>query len=390
MKSVNSVLSLYGTTIFEVMSVLAREHNAINLGQGFPDADGPEAMKITANKHMVENLNQYPPMMGLPELRQAVAEHNKRFYDLDIDWEHEVLITSGATEALADCMLALLDPGDEVVVIEPVYDSYMPMIIRAGGIPKTVRLSPPEWRLPEAELSAAFSERTKLVLLNSPQNPAGKVYTPAELYALGKLVADHDAYVICDEVYEHIIFDGHAHTPLMTLPGMRERCVRIGSAGKTFSMTGWKVGYVTAQPHLLSAIAKAHQFVTFTTPPMLQAAVAEGLMNDASYFDELAGSLKAKRDRLAGGLSKAGLGVLVPDGTYFLNADIRSTGFDGDDVAFCQKMTTEAGVTMLPVSAFYVGGDEREDAPRYFVRFCFAKNDEVLDAASEKLIAYLS
>lgn len=392
MKPVNSVLSLYGTTIFEVMSVLAREHNAINLGQGFPDCDGPEDMKALANSHMKENLNQYPPMPGLPELRQAVASHNKRFYDLDVNWEHEVLITSGATEALADCMLALLDPGDEVVVIEPVYDSYLPMIIRAGGVPRTVRLSPPEWKLPEAELAAAFSERTKMVLLNSPQNPAGKVYGATELEALARLVTEHDAYAVCDEVYEHITFDGLVHTPLMTLPGMRDRCIRIGSAGKTFSMTGWKVGYVTAPPALLSAIAKAHQFITFTTPPMLQAAVADGLQKEPSYFDDLANSLQGKRDRLARGLEKAGLGVLPAEGTYFLNADIRPTGFAGDDVAFCQKMTTDAGVTMLPVSAFYVmdhnGSDDH--VPRDFVRFCFAKADDVLDAATEKLQQYFA
>lgn len=390
MKSVNSVMSMYGTTIFEVMSVLAREHGAINLGQGFPDTDGPSDMKQAANAHMVDNLNQYPPMMGMTDLRKAVAEHNRRFYDLDVDWENEVLITSGATEALADCMLAILDPGDEVVVIEPVYDSYLPMIIRAGGIPKTVRLSPPDWELPETELKAAFSERTKLVLLNSPQNPAGKVYSTTELYGLTRLITEYDAYAICDEVYEHIVFDGRTHTPLMSLPGMRNRCVRIGSAGKTFSMTGWKVGYVTAPPALLAAIAKAHQFVTFTTPPMLQAAVAKGLGNDNAYFRDLAGALQDKRDRLASGLTRAGLGVHMPEGTYFLNADIRPTGFSGDDVAFCQQMTRDAGVTMLPVSAFYVENEHADQMPRHFVRFCFAKHDDVLDAACDKLVAYFS
>lgn len=390
MKSVNSVLSMYGTTIFEVMSVLAREHDAINLGQGFPDTDGPSDMKVAASAHMTNNLNQYPPMMGLAGLRQAVADHNRRFYDLDVDWENEILITSGATEALADCMLALLDPGDEVVVIEPVYDSYLPIILRAGGVPKTVRLSPPDWSLPEEELAAAFSERTKLMLLNSPQNPAGKVYTKRELYGIAKLITDYDAYAICDEVYEHIVFGGHTHIPLMTFPGMRERCVRIGSAGKTFSMTGWKVGYVTAPPALLSAIAKAHQFVTFTTPPMLQAAVAEGLGNDNGYFVELAGELQRKRDRLGAGLEKAGLGVHAPDGTYFMNADIRPTGFSGDDVAFCQEMTREAGVTMLPVSAFYVESEHSNEMPRHFVRFCFAKSDDVLDSACTKLVSYFT
>ncbi len=389
MKTVNSVLSMYGTTIFEVMSVLAREHGAINLGQGFPDEDGPEEMKSIASVNMATQLNQYPPMMGTADLRQAVAEHDKRFYGLDVDWESEVLVTSGATEALADCMLAILDPGDEVVVIEPLYDSYMPMIIRAGGVPRAVRLEPPEWRLPEYGLRDAFSDRTKMVLLNTPQNPAGKVYSREELEVLAQLIIEHDAYAVCDEVYEHIVFDQHKHIPLMTLPGMRDRCVRIGSAGKTFSMTGWKVGYITAPPALLATIAKAHQFVTFTTPPMLQAAVASGLRNDDVYFSGLSSDLETRRNLLADGLSAAGFGVMLPEGTYFLNADIRPTGFEEDDVAFCQLMTKEAGVTMLPVSAFYIESEHGEPLPRHFVRFCFSKKPDILSSACDKLQAYL-
>jgi len=389
MKPVNSVLSSYGTTIFEVMSSLAREHDSINLGQGFPDEDGPEHLKQIAAVAMQDRPNQYPPMPGAPELRQAIAAHSKRFYGLDVNWENQILVTSGATEALAASMLALIEPGDEVIVLEPVYDSYVPMILRAGGIPRPVRLLPPLWELTQEALNAAFSDNTKLVLINTPHNPAGKVYSSHELGMIASLVIEHDSYVVCDEVYEHIVFDGHAHTPLMTFPGMEERCLRIGSAGKTFSMTGWKVGYVTASPVLYAALSKAHQFLTFTTPPMLQYAVAEGLLSDDVYFDALRQSMQQKRDRLSAGLNKAGFEVLPVEGTYFLTTDIHQTGFAGTDVEFCQHITLNAGVTALPMSAFYLSGtDNPNDAPDHFVRFCFCKKDDVLDAASEKLIKF--
>jgi N-succinyldiaminopimelate aminotransferase len=389
MKPVNSVLASFGTTIFEVMSTLAREHGSINLGQGFPDEDGPPHLKQVVSNAMEAKPNQYPPMPGVPELRQAVAAHNKRFYDLDVSWENQVLITSGATEALAASMLALIEPGDEVIVMEPVYDSYVPMILRAGGIPKPIRLLPPDWGLNEQSLGAAFSDKTKLLLLNTPHNPAGKVYTPDELEMIAAFVIQYDAYVVCDEVYEHIVFDDHAHTPLMGYRGMEDRCLRIGSAGKTFSMTGWKVGYVTAPPALYAALAKAHQFLTFTTPPLLQYAVADGLQSDDDYFEDLRLSMQQKRDRLSAGLSEAGFGVLPVEGTYFLTTDIRQTGFTGTDVEFCQHITENAGVTALPMSAFYLtDAVEGVDAPGHFVRFCFCKQDTVLDAASEKLISY--
>ncbi len=389
MKPVNSVLSSFGTTIFEVMSGLAREHGSINLGQGFPDEDGPAALKAVVVEAMTGLPNQYPPMTGVPELRQAVAAHNKRFYDLDVNWENQVLVTSGATEALAACMLALIEPGDEVVVIEPVYDSYVPMILRAGGIPKPVRLLPPEWALSPEALSSAFSDSTKMILINTPHNPAGKVYSSQELGMIAAFADQYDAYVVCDEVYEHIVYDGHVHTPLMTYPGMDQRCIRIGSAGKTFSMTGWKVGYLTAPPALHAAVAKAHQFLTFTTPPMLQHAVAEGLNSDDDYFEGLRLSMQQKRDRLSAGLNEAGFGVLPAEGTYFLTTDIRQTGFDGNDVDFCQHITVNAGVTALPMSAFYLPQVvEGHGAPDHFVRFCFCKQDSVLDAASEKLVSF--
>ncbi len=385
MKPANSILSSYGVTVFETMSRLAIETGAINLGQGFPDEDGPEALRLLAGKAALDGPNQYPPMLGIPELRQAVAEHNKRFFGLDVDWQTEVMVTSGATEALADCMLALIEPGDEVVLIEPLYDSYLPMVRRAGGVAKLVRIEPPHWELPRQQLADAFSDKTKLILLNSPHNPAAKVFNKDELQFIADLVIKHDAYAVCDEVYEHIVFDGAPHIPLMTLDGMRERCVRIGSAGKTFSMTSWKVGYMTAPQHLLGAIAKAHQFVTFTTPSLLQRAVAEGLNSPDSYFHDLAAGQQAKRDRIAGALRAAGFETMKTEGTYFLSVDIRSVGFNGDDVEFCEHIIREAGVAAIPMSAFYQAGDVR-----HFARFCFCKRDEVLDAAAEKLARHFN
>jgi aspartate/methionine/tyrosine aminotransferase len=290
------------------------------------------------------------------------------------------MVTSGATEALADCFLGLIEPGDEVVLIEPLYDSYLPMVRRAGGVPKLVRIEPPDWTLPRAALEAAFSPRTKLIVLNSPHNPAGKVFDADELDFIAGLVRDHDAYAVCDEVYEHLVFDGRAHVPLMLFPGMRERSLRIGSAGKTFSATGWKVGYVTAAPALLGAVAKAHQFLTFTTPPNLQKATAHGLRKGDDYFNGLAAAQQAKRDRLGAGLAAAGFEVLASQGTYFLTVDIRSVGFNGDDEAFCRHITQEAGVAAVPVSAFYQHGHVD-----HFARFCFCKQDALLDEAAARL-----
>jgi aspartate/methionine/tyrosine aminotransferase len=380
MKPANSILSSYGMTIFEVMSRLAAENNAINLGQGFPDEDGPEDLRQVAADWLVNNSNQYPPMMGLPDLREAVAVHNKRFYDLDIEWQTEVLVTSGATQALASCMLALIEPGDEVVLIEPLYDCYLPIIRRAGGVPKLVRVEPPHWELPREALKEAFSDQTKLILLNSPHNPASKVYGLDELNFIADLVKKHDAYAVCDEVYEHLIFDNLPHIPLMTLGGMRERCVRIGSAGKTFSMTGWKVGYISAPPNLLGPITKAHQFLVFTTPPDLQYATSVGLGKDDGYFRGLADSLQAKRDHLKQGLEAAGMAVMPVEGTYFMTADFRPLGFNGSDEEFCRIATVEAGVAPLPFGAFYQGGEVD-----HFVRFCFSKQYHVLDQACERL-----
>ncbi|WP_421724322.1 aminotransferase [Bauldia sp.] len=384
MKPTNPVYTGLPTTVFEVMSQLARTHDAINLGQGFPDVDGPEDIRRVAAEAVVNGPNQYPPMMGVPELRQAVADANRRFYGLDVDWRTEVLVTSGATEALSDCMAALIEPGDEVVLIEPLYDCYLPLVERAGATARMVRVTPPDWRLDQEALAAAFGPKTKAILLNNPMNPAAKVFSDDELALIADLVVRHDAYAICDEVYEHILFDGRRHRPLMTLPGMRERTVRIGSAGKTFSLTGWKVGYLTAAPNLLDPITKAHQFTTFTTPPGLQHAVAFGLGKDDAYYGSLPGDLQAKRDRLAEGLSRIGFGVAPCAGTYFLTVDTRPFDLGDDDAATCERLTIEAGVTAVPVSAFY-----RSDAPGHFIRLCFSKRDDVLDEAVARLARWV-
>ncbi len=380
MKPGNSVLMSYGTTIFEVMSRLAAEHGAINLGQGFPEGLEPPHLLAAAARAVVEGPHQYPSMMGIPALRQAVAAHAKRFYGLEVDPMREVMVTSGATEAITDCLLGLIEPGDEVVLIEPLYDSYLPIVRRGGGVPRVVRVEPPDWTLPRDQLAAAFGPKTKLLIMNSPMNPTGKVFGADELAFIADLLIRHDAYAVCDEVYEHLIYDGKKHIPLITLPGMRDRAIRIGSAGKTFSLTSWKIGYVTAAPELLQPVVKAHQYVTFTTPTSLQQAVAEGLASDDSYYNGLAKGLEARRDKMIAGLRGVGFDMLTCSGSYFLIADIRSVGFNGDDVEFCRMLTTQAGVAAVPVSAFYAG-----EAPRHFARFCFAKKDEALDEAINRL-----
>ncbi|MBV9250831.1 MAG: aminotransferase [Acetobacteraceae bacterium] len=386
MKPPNTQLSGIGTTIFTIMSALATEHASINLGQGFPDTDGPADVVQAAADALKDGRNQYPPMPGVAELRQAVAAANRRFYGLEMDWATEVVVTSGATEAIAACLMAVLNPGDEVVLIEPLYDTYLPVVRMLGAVPRLVRLNPPSWSLPRAELAAAFGPDTKAIVLNTPMNPCGKVFTTAELAFIADLMVRHDAYAICDEVYEHLTFDGWRHIPLMTLPGLRERTMRIGSAGKTFSLTGWKVGYVTAPARLATLVAKAHQNLTFTTAPNLQRAVAVGLAKDETYFASLSADLQTKRDRLAAGLAEAGFGVLPTQGTYFVTTDFAPLGFAGDDEAFCRHITEQAGVTAIPVSAFY----DAPDAPRHYARFAFCKRIEVLDEAVARLKRHFS
>ena len=384
MKDANSVLSSYSTTVFEVMSQLALEHDAINLGQGFPDEDGPEELRKIAADSLMEGPNQYPSMMGIPELRKAIADHDKRFYGLNLDWKTEVMVTSGATEALADCLFGLIEPGDEVVVLEPSYDCYIPLIKRAGGIPVIVPMSAPDWKLPIEELDEALTQETKLIIINSPMNPTGKAFHWDELEALAELCLRYDIYAVCDEVYEHLIFDERKHYPLITLPGMRDRTVRIGSAGKSFALTGWKVGYVCGAPEVLTSIIKAHQFTTFTTPPNLQKAVAAGLSKDQSYFNNLIKDLEGKRDYLSKALADIGFDVLPCDGTYFVTVDIRGV-HSGKDEEFCRYITTEAKVAAIPVSVFF-----DMEGPTNLVRFCFCKRMEVLEEAVSRLKKALS
>lgn len=380
MKPANSILSSFGTTIFETMSRLAQAHGAVNLGQGFPEGLEPADVTAKAAEATLSGPNQYPSMMGTPDLRRAIAEHDRRFYGLDLDPMAEVMVTSGATEALAACLFGLIEPGDEVVLIEPLYDSYLPIIRRAGGVARLVRVEPPHWKLPREALAAAFSPKTKLMILNTPMNPAGKVWGRDELDFVAGLLERFDAYCVCDEVYEHLVYDGRRHIPLMTLPGMRSRCLKIGSAGKIFSLTGWKVGWVIAAADTLVPVAKAHQYLTFTTPPNLQAAVAWGLGKEDAYYHGLAAMLAERRDRLAAGLTRVGFEVMDTAGSYFITADFRPLGFNGDDGEFCRHITERAGVAAIPISAFYQSGEVK-----HFARFCFAKTEAAIDEAVLRL-----
>jgi N-succinyldiaminopimelate aminotransferase len=367
------------TTIFEQMSGLARQHQAINLGQGFPESEGPEDVRAAAARATLEGPNQYPPMLGLPALRAAVAEHYGRTQGLSLTPD-QVVVTAGATEALAAAFLALISPGDEVVLFQPLYDAYAPMVRRAGGVPRFVTLEAPDWRLTEAALDAAFTPRTRLVVFNSPHNPAAVVYPREQLELLADYCRRFDAVAVCDEVWEHVVFDGRAHVPLMALPGMAERTVKIGSAGKIFSLTGWKVGWLIAAPAIAAVLARAHQFLTFTVAPSLQAGAAFGLNRPDAPLEAMRRDFARSRDRLAAGLKALGFVPLESAGTYFLNVDLRASGVALDDRSFCLRAVAEAGVAAIPVSAFY-----EADAPSHLVRLCFAKSDATLDAALERL-----
>lgn len=376
----NPIFANLPTTIFEEMSGLARETGAVNLGQGFPDDPGPEAIRARAADAVLNGYNQYPPMAGVPELRQAVAEHYGRTQGLDLDWRTEVTVTSGATEALAAAFLGLIRPGDEVVLFQPLYDSYLPMVRLAGGVPRLVSLKPPSWRFDRAMLEAAFSEKTRVVVINNPTNPTGVVMPPEDLALLAEFCVRFDVTAICDEVWEQVVFDGLSHHPLIGQPGMRARTVKIGSAGKMFGLTGWKVGFLSAAPGLTHALARAHQFLTFTTPPNLQAAVAFGLQEPGGWFEAMPRELERSRDRLSAGLRREGFAVLPSQGTYFLNVDLAASGIALADRDFCLMAVKEAAVAAIPVSAFY------EQAPvTSVVRLCFSKRDETLDAGITRL-----
>jgi N-succinyldiaminopimelate aminotransferase len=371
-------------SVFEVMSRLAREQDAVNLGQGFPDDPGPLDVREKAADAVINGWNQYPPMMGLPELRKAVAVHYRHWQNLELDPDNEIMITSGATEAIAGALMALIQPGDEVILFQPMYDAYLPLVQRAGGVPRFVKLSPPHWRFDEEALARAFTPKTRVVLFNNPLNPSATIFPRDNLELLARYCEKFDAIAICDEVWEHVMFDGKRHIPLIAMPGMRERCVKIGSAGKIFSLTGWKVGFVCAAPSVLRVLAKAHQFITFTTPPNLQAAVAYGLGKADDYFERMRADLQRSRDRFTSGLRSLGFPVIEAEATYFVNVDLASLGLNEDDESFCKRLVLEHKVAAIPVSAFYA-----DDPIRSVVRFCFAKRDATLDAALERLAGAL-
>ncbi|MDQ1009454.1 N-succinyldiaminopimelate aminotransferase [Streptomyces sp. V4I23] len=378
----NRRLAEFGTTIFAEMSALAARTGSINLGQGFPDTDGPEAVREAAVRALRDGRgNQYPPGPGIPELRTAVADHQLRRYGLVHDPDTEVLVTAGATEAIAAALLALVEPGDEVIALEPYYDSYAACIAMAGGtrVPVTLRPQEGAYRLDLDELRDAVTPRTRLILLNTPHNPTGTVLTREELAAIAALAVERDLLVVTDEVYEHLVFDGE-HVPLASFPGMRGRTVTISSAGKTFSFTGWKVGWVTAAPELVSAVRSAKQFLTYVSAGPFQYAVAEALRLPDTYFDGLRADLRAKRDLLGAGLAAAGFTVYRPAGTYFVTTDIRPLG-EADGFAFCRSLPERCGVVAIPNAVFY---DHREQgAP--FVRFAFCKRAGVLEEAASRL-----
>jgi N-succinyldiaminopimelate aminotransferase len=380
-------VSRFGTTVFSEFSALAQKHGAVNLGQGFPDFDGPEVVKEAAQRAIRDGVNQYAMGMGAKDLRQAIAEHAARFYGQQVDPDTMVTVTSGATEAILDVILGLVDPGDEVVAFEPFYDSYDANITFVGAKARYVPLRPPDAQHPQwwfdwAELEAAFSPRTRLLILNSPQNPTGKVFTRQELERIGELCVKHDVKVLSDEVYEHIVFAPARHVRPAMIPSLADRTVTVSSMGKTFSLTGWKIGWVVAPPPLRDAVQRAHQFVTFATASPLQAATAAALRLPDSYFQELAASYLARREKLLRGLREAGLPAHAPEGSYFILADISHLGFP-DDVAFCRHLVTQVGVAGIPPSVFY--SPEHKHLGQGFARFAFCKTDGVLEEGARRL-----
>jgi len=370
----------FGTTIFAEMTALAVETGAINLGQGFPDSDGPSEIADAAVAAIRAGHNQYPPGAGIPELREAIAAHQKDCYGIDLDPDNEVLVTTGATEGIAATLLALAGPGDEVVTFEPYYDSYAACIAMGGARRKVVTLEPPGYHFAEDALRDAVTSATKVVLLNSPHNPTGKVFSRGELDFIARLCIEHDLIAVTDEVYEHLTFDDHTHVPLSTLPGMAERTLTISSAGKTYSYTGWKVGWVTGPAALVGATRVAKQFLTYATGAPFQHAIAVGLGLGPSVVEQLRASLERKRDRICAGLTSAGFEVFVPAGTYFVTADIRSVG-GVDGYQFCRELPHRAGVVAVPSQVFY----DDQKAGRHLIRFAFCKEDSVLDEACDRL-----
>ena len=383
MPTIHPVYAAMERTIFDVMSGRARELGAINLGQGFPDDQGPKELIEAAARALREKSNQYPPSAGLPELRDAICDYYRRRQGLELVRE-QVIITSGATEAIADAVLALVHPGDEVILFQPAYDAYAPMVRRAGGVPVSLPLSPPDWRYPLEAMAAAITPRTRVVMLNDPLNPAGSVASHAELAGLAELCVAHDLMVISDEVWEEVRFDGQAHRSIIAFPGMVERVIKLGSAGKIFGLTGWKIGWMIAAPKLAEGLAKAHQFVTYTSAPALQWAVAEGLALPEMWLSARNAGWAASRERLRTGLAAAGYAVLPNAATWFLCVDLAASGIALDDREFSRRALEECGVASIPVSALYEG----EGAPGNIVRFCFTKPYAMLDEAVEWLAVF--
>lgn len=378
----------FGTTVFSEFSALAARHEAVNLGQGFPDFDGPDEVKGAAIEAIQSGVNQYAIGAGAEDLRRAVAEHAGRFYGMEVDPARMVTVTSGATEALFDAIQGLVDPGDEVILFEPFYDSYEASAVMAGAVPKFVLLRPPDgshaaWWFDEAELRAAFGPRTRLLVVNTPHNPTGKVYSRGELELIRDLCVERGTVLLSDEVYEHLVYPPARHVRPATIPGLSERTVTVSSAGKTFSFTGWKVGWAIASPALRDAVQAAHQFVTFATAAPLQAAAARALRLPDAYFESLSTDYLRRRDALSAALTAAGLRTLAPEGTYFTMVEIPPGAGFADDDAFCRWLTVEVGVAAIPPSVFY--GAEHRAHGRTLARFAFCKRDQTLRAAAERL-----
>lgn len=382
MNQVHPVYAAMGTTIFEHMSGLSRELGAVNLGQGFPDEAGAPELVAAAARALAEKSNQYPPGAGLPELRDTICGFYARRQDLRLSRE-QVIVTSGATEAIASAVFAFVNPGDEVILFEPAYDAYAPLVRRAGGVPVSVGLSPPDWRYDAGDLERVITDRTKVLILNDPLNPAGTAASEAELAVIAEVCVRHGLIAICDEVWEEVRFDGLRHRSLIDFPGMAGRAVKIGSAGKVFGLTGWKIGWICAAPELATTLGRAHQFLTFTSPPALQWAVAEGLAMTDDWFDAQRARWGASRGRLTAGLEQAGYAVLPNAATWFVCVDLAASGVPLGDADYAERAVREAGVATVPVSALFEG-----HGPRNIVRLCFTKSDATLDEAVARLAGF--
>ncbi len=383
-RMVHPVYAQMPPTIFDEMSGLARQHGAVNLGQGFPDGPGPRPVLEAAANALLTGSNQYPPSRGLIALREAVAAHYRRTQDIDLDWQTQVVVTSGATEALAAAFLALLQPGDEVGLIQPLYDAYLPLVQRAGGTARFANLQPPEWRLTTSVLDQLFGPKTKMIVLNNPMNPTARLFDEEELSLLARYCVERDVIAICDEVWEAVVPASGRFRPLIGFPGMAERTVKIGSAGKMFGLTGWKVGFILASPELTPALSAAHQFLTFTTPPNLQTGVAFGLDNMPEWFTSMPLDMARSRDRLTANLRAQQVSALPSEATYFLNVDLAASGVSMGDREFCLRAVAEHGIAAIPLSALYA-----ENPATNLVRLCFAKVDETIDEGAKRFGAAL-